>query len=739
MTTTIWNSSVSGDFNDDANWNHGAPTSSLDAIVNSAGAYTIAVDTPDAAQSLIFDAANATLLENGGGALTLANGLTVDSGTVILETANSFGAPTQIFGGVLEIGNNALGNSVLEIHGGTVVGLGTGELKNTIDADGSFTLAEEDGSSRRLVGSLNLDMNSGGTITFGQTGDAGILVWNPLTSSLTNSGLGFAVNVVAGTLRDGNGHLNEILSAATSTTIAAGAKIDLSGHAETINDLQGAGAIGSGKAGAALTLNGGSFAGTIKGAFGLTVEGDLTLSGANKYQGGTTIEAGGSLTLSQAGSVRGNIVDDGQLIVEDSKPLHKISGTGSVTISNTSAAMHGINTYSGGTTILDASLQIAGAASLGTGGVSFEDLWGTLISTKTTTLTNALTVNSGTASFLAADGTTLHLNSTAAYDLVSVPHLVFGSSTYDGTIVWDTPSGSTGRAHIVVVKGGTLIAGDSNFQSFIGLSSIDINSGATFDVAGVTMAITHLQGGGTLENSGSAETVTLNKNYFSGTLESDSVHTTFLLNGGQFSGSVVGNVTLNVEGPLAQLSGNAANWGDINVFSGTDLLLNGPSSGTFNLAANLEVRLEDPTDFSGTFAGFQTHDGLFLPIDGNGATLGYIGDTTGGTLTVTSTSGTFNIHFAGDYTLDNFYMTSNGVNSTIDFIPAAASIPYVFDFSAAPVHQHIAVASEIHPQAHTFGGVHSPAHDALNAHAHIDALGHDFFAHVHSVFAEALS
>ena len=88
MTNTIWGSAVSANWTTVADWTGGVPTAGVDAVINTNGAYTVTLSSAGNAHSLTMDAVGATLLETASGSLTLAGGLTVDAGTVILNGAS---------------------------------------------------------------------------------------------------------------------------------------------------------------------------------------------------------------------------------------------------------------------------------------------------------------------------------------------------------------------------------------------------------------------------------------------------------------------------------------------------------------------------------------------------------------------------------------------------------------------------------------------------------------------------
>jgi hypothetical protein len=105
MTAIIWANPINGDWDVAANWSTDTvPTSADDVTISAPGSYIVTISThrvlvspgktiivPDEANLLTFDAPEAALQENTG-SLMVAGALTVNSGFVLLNEANTIGS-----------------------------------------------------------------------------------------------------------------------------------------------------------------------------------------------------------------------------------------------------------------------------------------------------------------------------------------------------------------------------------------------------------------------------------------------------------------------------------------------------------------------------------------------------------------------------------------------------------------------------------------------------------------------
>jgi autotransporter-associated beta strand repeat len=295
-------------------------------------------------------------------------------GNQFLYGANTYTGPTTIHSGTLWLGQGgslspasaitASGTLAINRYGGTITQgedfgtiSGTGELG--LYGDGTFVLTSDNSFSGRTfiysngtlqlgnggaTGSVAGDIsNYGGTVVFNRNGDRtfnGVISGN---GGITNAGniLRFsAAQTYTGPTRIDSGVLvlpttaDNALSSSTVVTVAAGAKLDLSGRNQTLAGLAGGGSVYSFNSTAStLTLAVGAgqahtFSGNLGSTdphFGLIKSGAGTqiLSGVNSYTGETTV-SGGTL------KVTGNI---------SSSSLTTVSGTGVLTGTGTVGAL----------------------------------------------------------------------------------------------------------------------------------------------------------------------------------------------------------------------------------------------------------------------------------------------------------------------------------------------------------------------------------------------------------------
>jgi autotransporter-associated beta strand protein len=187
----------------------------------------------------------------------------------------------------------------------------------TVDSTKNYTLT---GSG--ITGATGLTKKNSGTLTLA----------NPNTYSGNT-----AIN--AGTLKIGASGALPDGAGAGNVSVAAGATLDLNGFSEGINGLSGSGTVDNTAGAATLTIglnnNGGTFAGTLQGAVGLTKQGTNTVTfTGNSFHTGPTIVAQGGLVLNPLSSFSSSSV----LVVSNGANLQVsfTNGSGLFTTANLS-------------------------------------------------------------------------------------------------------------------------------------------------------------------------------------------------------------------------------------------------------------------------------------------------------------------------------------------------------------------------------------------------------------------
>jgi fibronectin-binding autotransporter adhesin len=289
----------------------------------------------------------------------------IGAGTLTLTGANTYSGGTSLNAGTLAIGNSsALGTGGVTLAGGTVLQAATSglSLANALTLNGGATFDSQSNTlslSGTIAGSGSLAKIGAGTLT--------------LTGANTYSG-GTSLN--AGTLAIGN---NAALGTG-GVTLADGTTLQAATNGLSLANaltLNGAAAFDSQSN--TLRLNG-----TIGGSGSLTKigAGTLTLTAANTYSGGTSLNAGtlaignnaalgtggvtlaggtvlqaatSGLSLANALTLNGATTLDSQSNVASLNGA--ISGSGSLTkIGNGFVTLNGTNSYTGGTAVLGGTL-----------------------------------------------------------------------------------------------------------------------------------------------------------------------------------------------------------------------------------------------------------------------------------------------------------------------------------------------------------------------------------------------
>ena len=268
--------------------------------------------------ALTFDQTGTSIFN---GAIT-GDGSVVKAGTntLTLSGSSTYTGGTTLSAGVLTISQDG---NLGAASGGLTFGAGTLKVANA-----SFSSAR----TLTLTGSGTVEIDTGTTTLSGVISGGG---------GLTKSGSGTLILSGANTYTGG-------------TTVSSGT---LQGNATSLQ--------GDITNNAALVFNQtapGTYAGVISGGGSVTKTGadSLILSGANTYTGGTTVSSG---TLQgNSTSLQGNIINNAFVLFNQTAALGTyagvLSGSGSLTKTGLQTLiLSGANTYSGGTAVIEGTLQ----------------------------------------------------------------------------------------------------------------------------------------------------------------------------------------------------------------------------------------------------------------------------------------------------------------------------------------------------------------------------------------------
>ena len=434
-----------------------------------------------------------------------------------LNKANTIGSVSLASGGGIEFGNGgALGTGTVTQTGGELFATASETLANPFAWSGNSTIAAAHGTTLTLKGATDI-IAPGSTLNFGEAEGDGTIVWDAIVGAIDEPFPAF--NVEGGTLKGGDAQFGSVLSG-SPIVVAAGATLDLGGDSSTFANLTGAGTLTNSGAAATLFLLAADFSGAISGALSLEASGVVTLSGTNTYTGTTTINSGDGIELGgggTSGSIGGGaIIDKGTLFIFRSNAItltNAISGAGGLwQLGSGVTAINTVNTYTGGTKLSAGTLAIGDGHALGTGALAQSG--GELLATANETLTNALVLSGAT--FAAAHGKTLTEKATS-YSVLANSTLNFGAPGQDGTVVWDAKGGSIASPLPAInVEAGTLKGVGLTF--LLDGDPISVTAGATLDLTGNSTDFAHLTGGGSIIDSGVADTLTLGLANFSGVI-----------------------------------------------------------------------------------------------------------------------------------------------------------------------------------------------------------------------------
>ncbi|WP_208948532.1 autotransporter outer membrane beta-barrel domain-containing protein [Segnochrobactrum spirostomi] len=329
-------------------------------------------------------------------ATEIGNATVVNSGTVTsyndpsLDAAHALISPpagynglrgTVDFSGNVEITNTAIGVVTATRDSGILAEtpLGNVTVTNNGQITGATGIVANSGMGVTMASSSTTNGSIGVTNTGIITATGLAISLDGTTQTLNNSGLISTSGAIA--VQTGNGNTTIVNSgwisagSPSGTAISMGAGTNLLAldtaavlvgivtNASSNNTLE---LTGSG----AQTLSGSiSASGQFQGFSNLTKTGTgtWTLTGANTYSGGTTVSAG--TLVGNATSLQGNIANNATVVFNQTETgvyAGAMTGTGAMTKTGAGTLiLIGENTYTGGTTISEGTLQIGNGGTTG--------------------------------------------------------------------------------------------------------------------------------------------------------------------------------------------------------------------------------------------------------------------------------------------------------------------------------------------------------------------------------------
>lgn len=464
------------------------------------------------------------LTKSGSGAWTISGTITGPLVTVVEA------------GKLILTGNNTAYNGSMRVDSGATLEARAQSLPPTITNNGLVHFAQPDNGTYAgpISGSGQVEKTGAGVLTLAPTAPSG----NTYTGGTTISGGTLAI------ARD------LAIGATTGALTFNGGTL----RYDAAFDLAASRAVSIGSAGGTIATNG--FTTTlsqgITGDGALTVDGsgNLILTGANSYAGGTTVNSGARLQLGSGGAtgaITGDVANNGTLTFNRSNEetfAGIISGTGAVRQEGAGTTiLTAENSFSGGTTITAGTLQVGNG---GTSGSIAGDVTnnGALVFNRSNAMTFAGSI-SGTGTLTKTGSGTLELTG--------------NSSSFSGPT--------------------TLAGGGLKVNGSLADSTVTAMSGTTLSGVGTVGGIL-ARSGSTIAPGNSPGTLTVSRDYVQ---SAGSTYATEIVPGSTTSDLIVVNGTATIDRG-AQLAVSTWGSGDLSANSRyTILTATGGVTGTYNL------------------------------------------------------------------------------------------------------------------------------------------------------------
>ena len=257
-----------------------------------------------------------------------------------------------------------------------------------------------------------------------------------------------------------------------------------------------------------------------------------TCSGCTYNLGGQTVSNTG-LVLQNNGTVsNGTFTSSGALSLKSGSVSAILAGSGALTkSSNGNVTLSGANTYSGGTTISAGTLALSGAGTLGSGTVGLSG--GTLDIGTTNQTTGALTLTSGTITGAGSLTSTSYAVKSGEVDSILAGSGALTKSTAGNVTLTaaNTYSGNTKIINGTLALVGNGSIASSSQVSIANGGTFDISQ-ATNGATVTTISDSVANGGGTIQLGAQTLTITNAASTFSGSINDGGLGGQLLLTGG---------------------------------------------------------------------------------------------------------------------------------------------------------------------------------------------------------------
>jgi fibronectin-binding autotransporter adhesin len=473
----------------------------------------------------------------------------IGAGALALTAANTYSGGTLISAGTLRVSNangltsSSVGTGTVTLTNGaifqattagltfanpfTLAGVG-GQIETTTNPGDTLTLS---GVVSGSGGIKKIGMNGTLILAGANTYSGGTGIFQGIVQATNASSVGTGtVYLAGGVFQAGANNLTFANAFALDangppTAAGGGARIDTNGNTLTL-----AGVVSDGDAP--------GLGGTGPGALAKHGAGELILTGANTYSGGTYLFAGaigvgnsaalgtGALAMSDGTTLQAtanhltlaNAISLAGIDTIDTQAnaftlAGAISGTGALTqIGSGNLTLSNANSYSGGTTVVSGTLTLGNAAALGTGALKMDAGATLAFSANKLSIANAITLgapdptidtggNTETLAGVISGAGSLTKIGSGSLDLTATNTYTGATIISAGTLVVD---GSIASSSSLTIAAGATLGGSGTVPGFI------VPSGATIAPGALTPFSTLHVAGALGFLSGSAYTVNIN-------------------------------------------------------------------------------------------------------------------------------------------------------------------------------------------------------------------------------------